>query len=227
VIGEHSYDFCNELNHLAQRWRNRLTFQRSLAEQYGEGHLSIAIEFAMEIGGESRYCLICATDGEGAAGIDRVDGGAVELANSHVGQRRKAADRYQEPVLVCDVKVMEGAQKIVPSSVRFDLAEQVDDIWSGSMYCSTDQGALKSFSIPHTRAATYAWHAYPKASDISSPPCLLRLLPAGAVAGWDSHPLESAALSRRTPFSDIRFPCLPATKRTSAGARESRNHHDT
>ena|SRR6202047_4958211 len=40
---------------------------------------------------------------------------------------------------------------------------------------------------------------YPKASDISSPPCLLRLLPAGAVAGWDLHPLESAAFSRRTP----------------------------
>jgi len=29
------------------------------------------------------------------------------------------------------------------------------------------------------------------------------LLPAGAVAGWGSHPLESAALSRRTPEADI------------------------
>ena len=44
---------------------------------------------------------------------------------------------------------------------------------------------------------------YPKASDISSPPCLLRLLPAGAVAGWGLHPLESAALSRRTPGAAI------------------------
>ena len=44
---------------------------------------------------------------------------------------------------------------------------------------------------------------YPKASDISSPPCLLRLLPAGAVAGWDLHPLESAAFSRRTPNAGI------------------------
>jgi hypothetical protein len=44
---------------------------------------------------------------------------------------------------------------------------------------------------------------YPKASDISSPPCLLRLLPAGAVAGWGLHPLESAALSRRTPIPAI------------------------
>ena len=39
---------------------------------------------------------------------------------------------------------------------------------------------------------------YPKASDTSSPPCLLRLLPAGAVAGWDLHPLESAAFSHPT-----------------------------
>jgi hypothetical protein len=44
---------------------------------------------------------------------------------------------------------------------------------------------------------------YPKASDISSPPCLLRLLPAGAFAGRGLHPLESAALSRRTPEAVI------------------------
>src|ERR1700719_4239175 len=49
---------------------------------------------------------------------------------------------------------------------------------------------------------------YPKPSDISSPPCLLRLLPAGAVAGWDLHPLESAAFSRRTPGSDIQLTVL-------------------
>src|ERR1700730_3979164 len=45
---------------------------------------------------------------------------------------------------------------------------------------------------------------YPKASDISSPPCLLRLLPAGAGVGWGLQPLESAALSRRTPKPDLR-----------------------
>src|SRR6266487_6413563 len=45
---------------------------------------------------------------------------------------------------------------------------------------------------------------YPKASANSLPPWLLRLLPAGAVAGWASHPLESAALSRRTPAADSR-----------------------
>ena len=29
------------------------------------------------------------------------------------------------------------------------------------------------------------------------------MLPAGAVAGWGLHPLESAAFARRTPDSDI------------------------
>src|SRR3984893_14695004 len=35
---------------------------------------------------------------------------------------------------------------------------------------------------------------YPGASDISSPPCLPRLLPAGAFAGWALHPLEKRRL---------------------------------
>src|SRR2546421_7199889 len=35
---------------------------------------------------------------------------------------------------------------------------------------------------------------YPGASDISSPLCLPRLLPAGAIAGWALHPLEKRRL---------------------------------
>ena len=46
----------------------------------------------------------------------------------------------------------------------------------------------------HTRAVTVFRDRYPGASDISSPPCLPRLLPAGAVAGWALHPLEMRRL---------------------------------
>src|SRR5262249_35112251 len=46
----------------------------------------------------------------------------------------------------------------------------------------------------HTRAVTVYRDRYPGASDISSPPCLPRLLPAGAVAGWGLHPLEKRRL---------------------------------
>jgi len=31
------------------------------------------------------------------------------------------------------------------------------------------------------------------------------LLPAGAIAGWGLHPLESAAFARRTPLADMAF----------------------
>src|SRR5438132_13397764 len=46
----------------------------------------------------------------------------------------------------------------------------------------------------HTRTVTVCRDRYPKASDTSSPPCLLRSLPAGAVAGWALHPLEKRRL---------------------------------
>ena len=61
---------------------------------------------------------------------------------------------------------------------------------------------------------------YPKASDISSPPCLLRLLPAGAVAGWDLHPLESAAFSRRTPIA-VMGPAPPVASASISMLRAS------
>src|SRR6202035_1337377 len=64
-------------------------------------------------------------------------------------------------------------------------------------------GALTRVGACTLARSPYFVTRYPKASDISSPPCLLRLLPAGAVAGWGLHPLESAALSRRTPIAAI------------------------
>ena len=54
-----------------------------------------------------------------------------------------------------------------------------------------------------TQQAVNAWFSY-LASPFAQDPKPVRLLPAGAVAGWGLHPLESAALSRRTPMADIR-----------------------
>src|ERR1700746_878931 len=52
---------------------------------------------------------------------------------------------------------------------------------------------LLTFRPAHSRGHQNR-ERYSHASDISSPPCLLRLLPAGAVAGWALHPLEKRRL---------------------------------
>jgi hypothetical protein len=58
---------------------------------------------------------------------------------------------------------------------------------------------------------------YPKASDISSPPCLLRLLPAGTIAERPLRPLEKRRLSRHTPKAVLQ-PRLDSTYHCGAGA---------
>src|ERR1700720_4741878 len=58
-----------------------------------------------------------------------------------------------------------------------------------------------SFFHPSTNRRMYRFASNGEMGE----PCgmLLRLLPAGAVAGWALHPLESAAFSRRTPTADV------------------------
>ena len=58
--------------------------------------------------------------------------------------------------------------------------------------------AQRSLTLRPVHSHRHLRDSFPEASDISLPPCLLRLLPAGAFAGWVSHPLDSAAFSRRT-----------------------------
>ena len=58
--------------------------------------------------------------------------------------------------------------------------------------CATSFSRIAQRSLTlrpvHSRCHRILWHASPEASTILLPPQLLRLLPAGAVAGWDFHP---------------------------------------
>jgi len=54
--------------------------------------------------------------------------------------------------------------------------------------------ARRSLTLRPAHSRSHLSDRYPRASDISSPPCLPRLLPAGAVAGWALHPLEKRRL---------------------------------
>src|SRR4051794_36116233 len=65
-------------------------------------------------------------------------------------------------------------------------------------------GALTRVAACTLARSPYFVTRYPKASDISSPPCLLRLLPAGAVAGWGLHHWKAPPCHGAHPFADIR-----------------------
>jgi hypothetical protein len=78
--------------------------------------------------------------------------------------------------------------------------------------------ARRSLALRPAHSRSHLGDRYPRASDISSPPCLPRLLPAGAIAGWALHPLEKRRLARRTWFADIRTRFLRDLSDWSANA---------
>ena len=110
--------------------------------------------------------------------------------------------------------------------------------------CATSFSRLARRSLAlrpaHSRCHRMSWHASPEASTVSLPPQLLRLLPAGAVAGWDFHPLGKApplhgarqkrsfpvpasACFRVSLISDAQFSCdMPALHNVVRAVRE---HH--
>jgi len=52
------------------------------------------------------------------------------------------------------------------------------------------------------------------------------LLPAGAIAGWDFHPLESAAFARRTPGTEVgSFSLYHLVREREQALRESGANH--
>jgi hypothetical protein len=63
----------------------------------------------------------------------------------------------------------------------------------------------------NTRAVTVIRDPHPKASDISSPPCLLRLLPAGATRRVGLHPLSRPCGTERSEW-------IPALRRSGANS---------
>ena len=73
----------------------------------------------------------------------------------------------------------------------------------------------------HTRAVTVFRDRYPKASDISSPPCLLRLLPAGAnrrvgLAPTEKRRLVTAHVGRCHSFPAVGWPRCATSRRVMA-----------
>ena len=78
---------------------------------------------------------------------------------------------------------------------------------------TTHRGQGQMHSRAHSRCHQFVTR-FPKASAISAPAAS-----GWSVAGWDLHPLESAALSRRTPLSDIGRGLRPIVRYFSLAVR--------
>ena len=85
----------------------------------------------------------------------------------------------------------------VPPLLASPAVSAFPDMAVGSARASTFSRLVRrslALRPAHSRCHRISWHALPKASTVSLPPQLLRLLPAGAVAGWGFHPLEKRRL---------------------------------
>src|SRR6202048_5569762 len=101
--------------------------------------------------------------------------------------------------------------KIHPSVSAFP-----DSTIGSACTSSFSRFARRSLTLRPAHSRSHLGDHYPGASDISSPPCLPRLLPAGAIAGWALHPLEKRRLV--TAHVDGRPP--PTSWRTARPRRK-------
>src|SRR5713226_1438450 len=123
------------------------------------------------------------------------------------GQGRATADLDRPLCASASTRVWVGAKKRDSKSKKETGMEEVE---SGVKYMldfkSPIQGLLGVHSRYglHTRAVTVYRDTLTRGfSHFVTSMTAPVLLPAGAVAGWDLHPLESAAFARRTPGADI------------------------
>ena len=119
-----------------------------------------------------------------------------------------------------------------------------DSTFGSACTSSFSRFARRSLALRPAHSRSHLGDRYPGASDISSPPCLPRLLPAGAVAGRGLHPLEKRRLvtahvdkrslsisrfsaARSAPASSsVSSNCMPQRIATTSQDRPSQAHRD-
>ena len=113
------------------------------------------------------------------------------------------------------------------SSARFPSRSAFPDNGFGSACASSfSRLARRSLALrpAHSRVTLFRDPLHRRLQPFRYLHELLRLLPAGAVAGWDFHPLESAAFSRRTRKPTLTTDGLGSTRVPRARNCDDRPH---
>lgn len=128
-------DSINKLGQLMEDWKNRLKLEGlSLVKSYVEGRIELLADLEVIRGGDTHKYRAIFHRPERT--IDHRKYRTVSLRHSQILDGGELGDRDKHLVLVQDVEVVDGAKVVIPSLVRFESADYIDDIWGGTVYMS-------------------------------------------------------------------------------------------
>jgi hypothetical protein len=138
-----SNDFADVLRHVEKRWDNRVRAEGPFAKPYLDGRLSVILELESNWGSEQdRFFAVYheLSSLRGLKGLTSIWPEDLDSRDSwHMDNGR---DQF---VFISNVEVVDGSEKLVPSLVRFERVKEIDDLWSGPVYCSLENFCLKVF----------------------------------------------------------------------------------
>jgi hypothetical protein len=135
-------DALNEFRELYKRWDNRLTLENiDIAERYIKSGLQLLADLHIRGRGD---------DIDLRAIVHRADETILEgycnpalKGSCHVWYAAEKYDRQNQLVFVGYVEVMDGPERVIPSFVRFQTFDYLDDIWAGAVYLSLLNSLIK------------------------------------------------------------------------------------
>lgn len=167
-------DFADRAHQLGQRWNDRLTLKNlRLTERYIEGELKLIVWFTILPWGAGQFCAIfqrerCLGRVEGDPVIGCItcklpislgDIGIIDETRSmhrsdvNCELSSSTGDREENSVLVDNIEVVQGPDHlVVPSLVRLQRAEFLDEVLPRSVYFALNKG-FHIIGVPSPRIA--------------------------------------------------------------------------
>lgn len=136
----------DDLGELMQRFNDRLVLKGLLvAESYLEGRLEILADFDISCGGETHKYL--AVFNRANMHIHHGEQGAKIVSHLEVVDSCIMGRRDKCFMFIGYVEIVDSPQKFIPSVIRFQRADYLDDIFSGSVYVSIFDHTVKAVDI--------------------------------------------------------------------------------
>lgn len=136
----------NDLGELMQRFNDRLILKGlPIAESYLEGRLEILADFDITCGGDTHKYLAVFN----RANMQTPNSKQWPSSISHLETFDPSIMRRRDKcfMFIGNVEIVNSPQKFIPSVVRFQRADYLDDIFSGSIYVSIFNHTVKALDI--------------------------------------------------------------------------------